>query len=177
TRRLDTFRWGLIPAWAKDPAIGSRMINARAETVAQKPSFKRPLRRQRCLVLADGFYEWQKTPQGKIPVYIHLEAHRPFAFAGLWDRWVSAEGEALYTCTILTTRPNDLLAPIHNRMPVILTPEAVEAWLSPVEQAPQSLLPLLRPYPAEAMTCYPVSRLVNSPANDLPDCIRPLPAA
>jgi len=172
-RELDAFRWGLIPAWAKDAAIGHKMINARGETVAEKPSFKRPLKSQRCLVLADGFYEWRKTPGGKTPVYIHLAERRPFAFAGLWDRWQPPNGEAIYSCTIITTTPNRLVEAIHNRMPVILTPEGIEAWLDAAQQAPEALLPLLRPYPAEAMYAYPVSKLVNAPANDAPECILP----
>ncbi|MFQ5578075.1 MAG: SOS response-associated peptidase, partial [Anaerolineae bacterium] len=173
-RRLDAFQWGLIPVWAKDPAIGNKMIDARAETVAQKPSFKRPLQRQRCLILADGFFEWQKTSGGKIPAYIHLKDRKPFAFAGLWDRWRAPGGEEIHSCTIITTRPNSLMKPLHNRMPVILPPAAIEPWLAPVEQPPQALLPLLTPYPAGDMAFYRVSKLVNSPANDLPDCIRPL---
>jgi len=173
-RQLDAFRWGLIPFWAKDASIGNRMINARAETVAQKPSFKRPLQKQRCLILADGFYEWQKTPQGKIPTYIQLKDGRPFAFAGLWDSWTAPDGEAIPSCTIITTAPNALVAPIHNRMPVILLPDDLEAWLNPIEQSPQTLLSLLKPYPADEMRYHPVSKLVNSPANDLPECIQAL---
>jgi putative SOS response-associated peptidase YedK len=173
-RQLDVFQWGLIPFWAKDKAIGSKMINARAETLAEKPSFKRPLQKQRCLVLADGFYEWQKTSRGKIPTYIHLKDRKPFAFAGLWDRWTASDGEEILSCTIVTTTPNSLIEPIHNRMPVILPQEAVETWLNPVEQSPKTLLPLLKAYPAGKMASYHVSKLVNSPANDLPDCIRPV---
>lgn len=172
-RRLEAFRWGLIPFWAKDKAIGNRMINARAETIAEKPSFKHPLRKQRCLILADGFYEWKKTPQGKIPMYIRLVDKKPFAFAGLWDQWADPDGEVIYSCAIITTQPNELMAPIHNRMPVILPHEAVDLWLDPSIEAAQMLLPLLAPYPEEEMRCYPVSQLVNSPANDLPACIHP----
>jgi putative SOS response-associated peptidase YedK len=173
-RQLDAFHWGLIPTWAKDKSIGNRMINARGETVAEKPSFKRPFQNQRCLVLADGFYEWRKTPEGKIPTYIHLKDHRPFAFAGLWDRWQPKESdEAIYSCTIITTEPNDLMASIHNRMPVILPPEAHDLWLDPAQQEADRLLPLLKPYPAGLMTAYAVSRQVNSPANDVPACIQP----
>ena len=172
-REFDAFRWGLIPAWAKDMKIGNRMINARGETVAEKPSFKRPLKSRRCLVLADGFYEWQKTPDGKVPTYIHLEDHQPFAFAGLWDRWESAEGDEVLSCTIITTEPNEVMAPIHNRMPVILPPDAIDVWLDPAQQSPDTLVPLLKPFPPESMQTYAVSRLVNSPANDVPDCILP----
>ena len=147
------------------------MINARGETVDQKPSFKRPLKNQRCLILADGFYEWQKTPQGKVPTYIHLADHGPFAFAGLWDRWQAPEGETIFSCTIITTSPNRLLEPIHNRMPVILTPEGADIWLDPNQQEPDALLPLLEPYPADLMEAYAVSKLVNAPLNDRPECI------
>ncbi len=171
---LDAFRWGLIPVWAKDASIGNRMINARAESVAEKPSFKRPLQKQRCLILADGFFEWQKTAGGKVPAYFRLKDERPFAFAGLWDSWTDPAGQTIHSCTIITTAPNPLVAPIHNRMPVILLPKDRERWLNPIEQSPQSLLPLLNPYPANEMLSYPVSTLVNSPANDSPACIQPL---
>ena len=171
---LDAFRWGLIPAWAKDAAIGSRMINARAETVASKPSFKRPLQKQRCLILADGFFEWQKTPGGKLPAYFRLQDGRPFAFAGLWDSWTDPAGQVVHSCAIITTAPNSFVSPIHKRMPVILPPEDRERWLNPIKQQPQALLPLLKPYPANKMLSYPVSTLVNSPANDSPACIQPL---
>jgi putative SOS response-associated peptidase YedK len=172
-RRLEAFQWGLIPFWAKTPAIGNRMINARAETLAEKPSFKNSLRRKRCLVLADGFYEWRKDETGKTPVYIHLASRRPFAFAGLWDTWVPKQGGPLQSCTIITTRPNEFMVPIHNRMPVILTSEAIDIWLNPDETEPETLLPLLQPFASELMDGYAVSRLVNSPANDLPTCIEP----
>lgn len=173
-RRLEMFRWGLIPFWAKDPAIGNRMINARAETVAEKASFKNSLKNRRCLVVADGFYEWRKEAQGKTPFYIRLASGRPFAFAGLWDTWSPKEGDPVRSCTIITTAPNEFMASIHNRMPVILTPAAVERWLDPDESNPEVLQPLLQPYPAELMMGYPVSRVVNSPANDSPACIEPL---
>ncbi|MFQ5612923.1 MAG: SOS response-associated peptidase [Anaerolineae bacterium] len=171
-RHLEMFRWGLIPFWAKDPAIGNRMINARAETVAEKPSFKTPLKHKRCLVVSDGFYEWRKEESGKTPMYIRLASGEPFAFAGLWDTW-SKQDEPLNSCTIITTAPNEFMAPIHNRMPAILTPEAIDVWLDPSETNPERLLPLLRPYPPESMTAHAVSRLVNSPANDVPACIEP----
>jgi putative SOS response-associated peptidase YedK len=173
-RQMDAFHWGLIPFWAKEKGIGNRMINARSETLAEKSSFKRPLQKQRCLVIADGFYEWQKTPDGKVPMYIQLEDEKPFAFAGLWDRWRSPEEEMIYSCTIITTTPNSLMESIHNRMPVILTPEAIDIWLSPAEADPAQLLPLLQPYPAEAMHAYAVSKKVNSPANESAECIVPI---
>ena len=174
TRYLAQMRWGLIPSWAKDPAIGNRMINARAETLAVKPAFRVALRNRRCLVVADGFYEWQQRGRGKQPYRIVLKSGEPFGFGGLWDTWTSPEGEAIRTCTIVTTEANELLRPIHDRMPVILTPEAEGVWLDPRIQEPARLLPLLKPYPAIEMTTYPVSTRVNNPANDGPECILPL---
>jgi putative SOS response-associated peptidase YedK len=171
---LEKMRWGLIPAWAKDPAIGSRMINARAETVGEKPSFKRPLKDRRCLVVANGFYEWQKTGQAKIPMFIRLKSGQPFGFAGLYDVWTSPEGEAVASCTIITTSANDLMQPIHDRMPVILPRSQQSTWLNPAIQTAADVLPLLVPYAAADMEAYPVSRLVNSPENNSPDCIRPV---
>ena len=138
---LDRLRWGLIPTWAKEEAIGSKMINARAETLAEKPSFKRLLRSRRCLVIADGFYEWQaQGGKGKIPMYITLKDQQPFAFAGLWDLWKRPDGEELRTCTIVTTEPNELVASIHNRMPVILGPHARDLWLDSDLHDEQALL-------------------------------------
>lgn len=170
-RRLTPLRWGLIPFWADDPSIGNRMINARAETVTEKPSFRTSFKKRRCLVVADGFYEWKKAEGGaKQPYYIRLEDGEPFAFAGLWDRW-QREGEEIHSFTILTTQPNDLVKPLHNRMPVILPREAYDLWLDPGVSDADRLLPLLAPYDPEAMEAYPVSRYVNSPANDSPRCI------
>ena len=169
-RLLVPMRWGLIPAWAKDPSIAQKLINARAETVLEKPSFRRPFQRQRCLVLADGFYEWQQTERGKVPYRFVVRGGEPFAFAGLWDSWRDPTGQERQTFTILTTAPNELVAPIHNRMPVILAARDYEHWLSSAVMA-ESLLALLRPYPAEEMAAYRVSRLVNSPANDVPEVI------
>ena len=171
---LEKMRWGLIPAWAKDPAIGSRMINARAETVGEKPSFKRPLKDRRCLVVANGFYEWQKTGQAKIPMFIRLKSGQPFGFAGLYDVWTSPEGEAVASCTIITTSANDLMQPIHDRMPVILPKSQASTWLNPAIQSAADVLPLLIPYSAADMEAYPVSRLVNSPENNSPDLVRPV---
>lgn len=170
-------QWGLIPSWAKDPAIGSRMINARAETVAEKPSFRAAFKRRRCLVLADGFYEWQLQTNSKTkqPHYIFLKDHRPFAFAGLWEHWADpTSGGELQTCTIVTTAANELMEPIHDRMPVILPPEDYAAWLDPSYYDPQALQAMLRPYEAEAMDRYPVATVVNKPQNDGPDCVAPL---
>jgi putative SOS response-associated peptidase YedK len=172
--RLVSFRWGLIPSWAEDPKIGFRTINARAETLIQKPSFARPFKTQRCLIVADGFYEWQKSQGKKIPFFIHLRSKRPFGFAGLYDTWHSPEGEAITTCTIITTLPNELIAPMHDRMPVILKKEDREIWLDKNISDPVQLLPLLKPFPATEMTAYEVSPLCNSVKNNSPDCIRPV---
>jgi putative SOS response-associated peptidase YedK len=172
--RAEFLRWGLIPSWAKDPGIGDRMINARAETVAEKPSFRRALQKRRCLVLADGFYEWRKEGKKKTPLHIALKSHEPFGFAGLWETWKPPTGETIHSCTIITTTPNALMESIHNRMPVILTREAEALWLDRRVEDPQALLPLLAPYPAEAMDAYVVSPLVNSPRNDTSACIEPV---
>jgi putative SOS response-associated peptidase YedK len=175
-QKIELFQWGLIPFWAKDPKIGNRMINARSETLAEKPSFKNAYKRRRCLVLADGFYEWKKEEgsKTKTPMYIRLASGEPFGFAGLWESWSGPEGTTLLSCTIITTTPNELVESIHNRMPVILSQAAYEHWLDPAEQAPQQLDGLLKPYPAAHMTAYAVSTLVNSPANDRPECISPV---
>ena len=173
-RKLELFQWGLIPSWAKDPKIGSKMINARAETLAEKPSFRTALKRRRCLVVADGFYEWKKTGSGKTPMYIQLKDLRPFGFAGLWEAWQSPEDGLIKTCTIITTTPNALLAGIHDRMPVILPREAYDAWLAPEELPADETLPLLQPYDARQMRAVPVSTRVNSPAVDTAECILPV---
>ena len=171
--KLDFFTWGLLPFWAKDPSIGSRMINARAETLAEKPSFKNAYKRRRCLILADGFYEWKKEPgsKTKTPYYIRLKSGKAFAFAGLWENWHSPDSSQILSCTIITTQPNELLADIHNRMPVILPPGAYKQWLTPGESDTRDLAGLLKPYPASEMKAYPVSTLVNNPANEMPECI------
>ena len=163
---MEWLQWGLIPSWAKDESIGSKMINARAETLAEKPSFKRLLRSKRCLVVADGFYEWKKTQGGKTPMYITLKDGSLFAFAGLWDMWHSSDGRDLRTCTIITTQPNTLVTTIHDRMPAILSADARDLWLDSSLQDEQALLHLLAPYPAEEMTARAVSRLVNNPRSE-----------
>lgn len=171
--KVEFFQWGLIPSWAKDPKIGNQMINARAETLAEKASFKNAYKRRRCLVLADGFYEWKKEGDNtKTPVYIRLASGEPFAFGGLWEMWQTAE-DFILSCTIITTSPNELMAQIHNRMPLILPRDTYEQWLDPAERTPDQLNGLLKPYPAELMTAYPVSKLVNSPKNDSPVLIEP----
>lgn len=170
---VQAMRWGLVPHWAADLRSGSRMINARAETVHEKPAFKPLLASQRCLVYASGFYEWQQTTdQGKVPQYIYVPGRTLFGFAGLYAHWRSHEGEDVQTFTILTTQPNALMAPLHNRMPVILSEEAEAVWLNPDETEPERLLEVLGPYPAEAMACYPVSAAVNNSRNDSPDLLR-----
>lgn len=173
-RELAMLRWGLIPFWAKDPGIGSRMINARAETVAEKPSYRTSFKRKRCLVPADGFYEWQATGGPKQPFYFRFEGGGPFALAGLWDRWEKGEDEPVETFTILTTEPNEVVAPVHQRMPVILDREGMAVWLDPAIEEAEQLQPLLGPFPAAGMEAYPVSTFVNSPGNDTPRCIEPL---
>jgi len=173
-RELVMLRWGLIPSWAQDPEIGSRMINARAETAAEKPAFRAAFRRRRCLVVADGFYEWQKQAGPKQPIYIHLRDRKPFGFAGLWEFWKDPEGKAIESCTLLTTEPNDLIRNFHNRMPVILSPEYYEPWLNPEIEDLDVLQPMLKAYPAEEMEAIPVSRWVNNPDNEGPRCVEPL---
>lgn len=172
-RRIELLRWGLVPFWAEDPSIGSRMINARGETLAEKPSFRTALKKRRCLVLADGFYEWQKTADGKIPMRITLKSGEPFALAGLWETWKEPTGDLLRTFTIITTTPNELLEPIHNRMPVILPREHEAIWLD--NAADQGIwLDMLRPYSADLMTVHPVSKRVNFVGNDDPEIVQPV---
>ena len=170
-REWAEVRWGLVPSWAKDEKIGARMINARGETVAEKPSFRSAVKSRRCLIPADGFYEWVKTDGGKQPHYIHFADGRTFAFAGLWERWHTSEGEPLDTCTIITTTPNDLVATLHDRMPVILPPNVFTEWLEPEPLASDRLQGLLAPHPAADMEAYAVSTYVNKPANDDPECV------
>jgi putative SOS response-associated peptidase YedK len=173
---VSMYKWGLVPSWAKDPSIGDRMINARAESLAEKPSFRTAFRRRRCLVLADGFYEWKQEPgmKSRQPMYICMEDRRPFAFAGLWELWKSPQGSELRSCTIITTRPNALLEPIHNRMPVILPADAYDRWLAVDDLQPAQLNDLLVPYQAADLLAYPVSRMVNSPETESPDLVRPV---
>lgn len=165
-RKVEFLHWGLIPHWAKDPQIGHKMINARAESLSEKPSFRESFRKRRCLILADGFYEWKKTPSGKVPMYIRLKTGRPFAFAGLWDVW----GE-IQSCTIITTTSNELVAEIHDRIPVILSPADYSEWIDPNEKLSDSLQGLLVPYPSEEMTAYRVSVKVNDPEVEGHECV------
>jgi putative SOS response-associated peptidase YedK len=171
-REATFFKWGLVPRWAKDAAIGNRLINARSETVTEKPSFREAFARRRCLVPADGFFEWSRRGERKRPFYFHMRDGEPFAIAGLWERW-GGDGEPLETCTLLTTGANELLAPYHDRMPVILRPEDYDLWLD-VGMKGAELLNLLRPYSHEEMSAYAVSTLVNSPSHDEPRCVESL---
>jgi len=175
-RRLDPLKWGLIPYWAKEASIGNRMINARAESVAEKPAYRWSFKKKRCLVAADGFYEWKKEGKAKQPYLIRRQDRKPFAFAGLWSTWRNPEqdGRTVETFTILTTGANDLLRPLHDRMPVILGPENFGLWLDPKMEDAGKLQPLLVPHAVEGFEAFPVSRAVNSPANDIAGCIEPL---
>lgn len=174
-RQIELFKWGLVPSWAKDPAIGNRMINARAETLVEKPSFRTPLKKRRCIILADGFYEWRTEGKKKLPLYIRFAHGKPFAIAGLWETWKDPEGNVIPTCTIITTSPNAFMSRIHDRMPVILPKERIAQWLNPEPVESNELIPLLSPWASDDLQAYPVSTLVNSPANDKPECITPVP--
>ena len=173
SRSLAPLRWGLIPPWSKDPAIGSRLINARAETAADKPAFRGALRGRRCLVVADGFYEWAAAGTRKQPYLIAYADGRPFGLAGLWERWHGVDGEVVESCTILTTAPNEVVAPLHDRMPVILGAGAQGVWLDPGERRPDAVAGLLVPASPAGMIARPVGLRVNNPANEGPGCIDP----
>lgn len=169
SRRGGYMRWGLIPSWAKDKSIGSRMINARAETVGEKPSFRNALRRRRCLILADGFYEWQRLGEQRRPMRIVMRSGEPFAFAGLWETWRDPQGDIIPSCTIITTSANNTLSPIHDRMPVILPRNLEDFWLDDSVTDPDALTNVLNPYDDGKMEAYEVSTLVNSARNDGPE--------
>jgi putative SOS response-associated peptidase YedK len=171
-RELCQFLWGLVPHWADDPSIGSRMINARGDTVATKPAFRQAFKARRCLIVADGFYEWQKTGRQKQPYYIRLKDDRPFGFASVWERW-SKSGQNIESCSIITTEANELVAGIHDRMPVIVPPEAYDLWLSPETQEVDLLQSLLRPFAASEMAAFPVGTCVNNPKVNEAACIQP----
>lgn len=176
-RHAEYMRWGLIPFWAKDKKIGYRMINARGETVAEKPSFRTALRKRRCLILADGFYEWQKLGgKQKRPMRITLKSEEPFAFAGLWETWQDPEGELVKSCTIITTTANEYLSPIHHRMPVILPQEQESFWLDTSVEDPLALSSAIATYPADAMDAFEVSTLVNNTRNTGPEVMSPVAA-
>ena len=177
-RELRLARWGLIPSWAKDPSIGNRLINARAETLSEKPSFRSALRSRRCLVPADGFFEWQRTPAGRTPFFVQRHDAGVFAFAGLYEQWRDAAGQPVTTCTIITTQPNDVLmhggvdgGVIHDRMPAILLPDDEALWLGPDAGEHDTWRTVLKPYPAEWLLAHPVTTRVNSPANDAPELV------
>jgi putative SOS response-associated peptidase YedK len=170
-RWLEAMKWGLVPFWSKDPEIGNRLINARAETVAEKPAYKQAIKRRRCIIPGDGFYEWKAETGGRVPHHIRRRDGELFGFAGLWEEWESLDGSPLRTCAIITTAPNELMAPIHNRMPVILRPEDEGAWLDPELKDTGAIVAMLQPYPDEEMEAYPVTRYVNAPQNDDPSCI------
>lgn len=172
-REFTFFQWGLIPSWSKDPAMGSKMINARAETAGEKPAFRAAFKRRRCLLPATGFFEWRAENGSKQPMYIHAADGGLFSLAGLWEIWQSADGGLLETCTILTTTPNELMEPIHNRMPVILDQPDYSMWLAPDTPIDQ-LHHLLRPFATERLETRAVSMAVNKPQNDSPDVIAPL---
>jgi putative SOS response-associated peptidase YedK len=172
-RELTYLRWGLVPAWADDPSIGDRLANARSETAATKPSFRRAFQSRRCLVVADGFYEWQRTTGRKQPYFVGLRSDRPFGLAGLWERWEKG-GEPVESCTVLTTGANELMRPIHGRMPVIIPPDQYGLWLDPGCHDTAKLAKLLLPYPSTPMLAYRVSTVVNNPKNDVPQCVEAL---
>ncbi|NJN87658.1 MAG: SOS response-associated peptidase [Leptolyngbyaceae cyanobacterium SL_7_1] len=176
-RQLHWLQWGLVPSWSKDPKMGARMINARAETLAEKPSFRQAFRRRRCLIPADGFYEWHRSGKAKQPYYFFLDAPAEtptlFAFAGLWEHWENGNGDVIESCTIITTEPNETLQAFHDRMPVILPPSTYDRWLDPTEQT-EHLQSLLQPYAASTMGYYPVSTTVNNPRQADRSCIQPL---
>lgn len=171
-RRIGQLKWGLVPSWASDAKGGSKMINARAETLTEKPAFRRLLERKRCLIPADGFYEWQQGPNSKRPMRIMMRSGEPFAFAGLYDTWTSADGQKLHTCTIITTQPNSVVADIHDRMPVILKRENEPFWLDRERYDAALLQSFLVPYDPVQMRAYHVSAMVGSPKNDVPECIK-----
>ncbi|MFD4819006.1 SOS response-associated peptidase [Peribacillus butanolivorans] len=169
--RLGYLRWGLIPYWAKDEKMGYKMINARAETIAEKTSFKNSYKKKRCLILADSFYEWKKTPERKIPMRIKLKSNVPFGMAGLWESWKSPEGITIYSCSVITTTPNELMTSIHDRMPVILKPEDEKTWLDPSINDTAYLQQYLKSFDTEQMEAFEVSNDVNSPKNNSPKLI------
>ncbi|MBT98092.1 MAG: hypothetical protein CL902_05635 [Dehalococcoidia bacterium] len=173
-KRGELMRWGLVPFWAKDLKVGARMINAVGEIAATKPAFMVAFRKRRCLVLANGFYEWKKESNRRLPTYFYPSSGEPMAFAGLWETWNSPEGQVIKSCTILTTAANAMIEPLHNRMPVILSDETQALWLDPLTEEPTNLEPLLIPAPEEFLTSHPVAETVNSVRNQGPELIVPL---
>ena len=175
-RRGEMMRWGLIPSWAKDAKIGARMINAVSETAASKPAFRSAFRRRRCLVLADGFYEWRRDGKKRVPIYFSQKSGEPMAFAGLWEIWQSSTGEHIRSCAILTTAANSFIEPVHNRMPVILSEETIPLWLDPLTETPSTLEPLLVPAASGLLAVREVSPVVNNVRSEGPGCIAPAEA-
>src|ERR1039458_4683360 len=173
-RELSLVRWGLIPSWAKDQSVAARMINARSETAATKPAFRDSLKFRRCLIPADAFYEWSRTGKTKQPYCLEVNEGEGFAFAGLWDGWKDANGNWVKTCSILTTTPNAVTAPVHDRMPVILDSDSYDLWLDPGMNDGATASELLQPYDARLMRCFPVSTRINHVVNDDPECSRPV---
>jgi putative SOS response-associated peptidase YedK len=173
-RELSLMRWGLIPSWAKDSSVAAQMINARAETASTKPAFRDSLKSRRCLIPADGFYEWARTGKTKQPYCFEVGEGELFAFAGLWDRWKDGTGRVLETCSILTTTPNAVTSAVHDRMPVILDPDSYDLWLDPGMTKVEAVSDLLRPCDALQMRCFPVSSRINSVVNDDEECSRPV---
>ena len=176
-REAVLLRWGLIPRWAKDPSIGNRMINARAETIAEKPAFRSAFRSRRCLVPSSGFYEWKKEEERKQPYFIRPRGRSSFAFAGLWEQWQGPEGSLVESCTLITTEANELISNLHDRMPVILPPSEYALWLDPGISDGRRLIPLLQPYPTRELEAFPVEVIVNNPKMDDSRCIAPAKAA
>jgi putative SOS response-associated peptidase YedK len=176
-RQISRMRWGLIPSWAKDPSIATGTINAKSETAAIKPAFRDPLRLRRCLIPADGFYEWKRAAKGKQPFCFEVNNGELFAFAGLWDGWKNPDGQWIKTCSILTTTPNAVTSAVHDRMPVILDPSSYDLWLDPGMQNIAAISELLKPYDARTMRCYPVSTRINHVANDDEECSRAVEVA
>lgn len=172
--RYVQYKWGLVPSWAKDPQIGYKMINARAETVPEKPSFKSAFKSRRCLIPADGFYEWKKGDKFKVPYFIFHRSERPFSLAGLWETWKDKDENPVHTFTIITTEANELLRELHDRMPVIIPPEKREPWLDPATTGSDEIVDLLKPYDESGLDFHEVSRIVNSPQNNTPECITPV---
>ena len=173
-RQVSTMRWGLVPHWAKDASIAASTINARSETAATKSAFRDPLKLRRCLIPADGFYEWAKTAKSKQPFCFEVNDGQLFAFAGIWDGWKNSEGQWIRTCSILTTTPNAVTSAVHDRMPVILDPDRYDLWLDPGMQNVAAVSELLKPYDARRMRCYPVGTRINHVANDDEECSRPV---
>ncbi len=176
-RQISTMRWGLIPSWAEDPSVGAQMINARSETAGTKPAFRDALKSRRCLIPADGFYEWKRDGKTKQPYCFEVDEGELFAFAGLWDGWKDANGNWIKTCSILTTIPNAVTSAVHDRMPVILDPDSYDLWLDPGMTNVQVIAELLKPYSAEPMRSYPVSTRINNVGNDDEECSRPVEIA